>query len=238
MLFSVIQILSLFLSLLGNPGFMCIAYKKFSIAEIAKKARLNAEYQVKFDVIGFQPVNIFVEPIDSISANYFSMYEFYTIKNIENITYLNDTTNYILNVKYVIKTFSELTNDYAVLRGNHDLELGFVIKYEKTADPSIRLNHEFEDTLWVNSYIEAPKGNLYPSEIVLERVFGTYKDSIKILNNNYPNLEDKILEKAKKYSKLDFDDNFLDQFPEIKRVYMIRIWILRENAKCEIQQVY
>ncbi len=210
---------------------ICVAVYEFVIPEIAVRAGLNASVLAAFDVQGREAVNIKVCPADSIAKTYFSLFDSCTIKNIKNLTFLSDKNNCRLRVNYISRTSLELSNNFAEMESDSVLNLVYkstiMIGYKGgPVKPS-----ESDTIIFVN-YLPFKTGMSVKSDILAQRIFEGDRDSTIILNNNYPEFEELIIEKSREYS----EDLFLNWSPSAK-YFFIRFYILRRIDECGFEEI-
>ncbi len=210
---------------------ICVSAYEFVIPEIAVRARLNASVIAAFDVQGREAVNINVSPADSITKAYFSLFDSCTIKNIKSLTFLSDKNNCRLRVNYISRTMLELSNNFAEMVSDSILNLVYksTIMIGYKGGPSKPTE---SDTIIFTNYLPFKPGMSVKSEILVQRIFEGDRDSTIILNNNYPEFDDLIIEKSRGYS----EDLFLNGSPSSK-YFFIRFYILRKIDECGFEEI-
>lgn len=221
----------------------CLTNCEFNMPAIAIRAQLEGSFWVTFNIRELQPQDIKVMPVDSADKMVFGLFENATIDNIKKITYLWDTSNVKLTVRYLLVSGRELNNNYARLVS--DSEIHFVFKlypmdmFERYYPPDMFHRHSHDkkkcksDTLTLFDTFEFKSGSVKASNILVERIFSHNKDSTIILENNYPEHSSDILEVASQYSK----ENFLDHCPKAKK-YFIRIFVEHWIKECSHKRIY
>jgi len=217
---------------------ICINKKEYEIPEIARRAQISASFRIHYDIVNYEPQAIRIEPDDSISASFLELFATANHKNISNITYLKDSLNYELVLKYIVRSASALNRDYAEVDSDKVLRLVFARPGTFTYDERIVGFAPDADSVYFDNFITYSGGNHYVSNIFVERVFNAQSDTTHILSNNYPELKEVILIESAKYSKADFMSLIVGRKPHKGQRYFIRFYLRRFLQDCGYDKIY
>ncbi len=219
----------LVLTLLSNAEaqVLCVSDKPFYYPEIWNRAGLEPTIVVHFDVIGFSAQNITFEgePGESFRQS--------VTENLKQLIYLKDTTNFKLTIQYLRRPTISLSRGYAELVTPNELH---VVARKSVVQKTVNGPQKIDptlDTAVVHSLVEYKSGPARPSDILVRRLFVGDRDSTLIVRNNYPDLEEDILSRARSYSK----DRFLGFAPNA-RVFLVRFRVRRIVEECDCKAVF
>ena len=169
-----------------------------------------------------------------------------TKRNLTQLTFLQDTSNYIIVFRYRYNEYT--TNTYAEIIGDtitiytlprSTFERGLPIHYYKGVVDTQTINGlrifatTIPEVLTTDQYLHSP------SNILVERIIDGDKDSTVVIRNNYPELTETLLVAAANMSKVQLQDDLKRymQALEIKTTLPIR-YFLKYHFHREVCGVY
>ncbi len=220
-------------AIIAQSQMFYVSNKPISYPEIARRAKISASFIVNLKIDEFKPRVIQISATDSLSNLYIDLFRQAIEDNLNTIIYLKDTAYFNLKVSFIIKHYTLLSSNYTEVLDN---EIRFVSR-----SPLIKIDVDYAytppnpkiDTVLINATIPYKSGKTRPSNILVQRIFIKNIDSVRIIKNNYPEIENDILLKAKTYTK----EYFLGKGSRA-RYYFIRYRVVREISEYNIEQIF
>ena len=232
---SIVVLLILIFFTQSYPQVICLTDHEFTCPEISRRAGVSASFGVRFDIKGFQPENLEITGLDSLSSELVDMYKSDLTGNLKNLVYLRDTIGFSIKVRFIIESSQRISHAYAGFISDNELDFHFPLRRNLIADEgfTIPVPDPTLDSVFINIRIEYKSGKAPPADILVQRLFEDGTDRSVIIRNNYPNLEKEIYSTAQRYTK----ESFLHYGPRSK-YFFIRYHVTRHVRECGYEFVY